>query len=161
MEDILNQLCIKRLCLPSNININDLRNGVIKTCTCKNNFTKHIACTFNDDHILSYGFNNYNNPNDDRTIHAEVSSILNLPPLINTKKNLKKINILVIKTSITGKIGSSKPCINCIKTMTFLPQKRGYIIKKILYSDVNGVIINISLNRLISNGNFHIPKYDQ
>lgn len=162
MEEIMNKMCLKRLCLPSNININDLRNGTIKQsiynkCHCSN----HIACTFNDSNneILTYGINMYYNSNDDKTVHAEVSSILNLQPLHSPKKNLKKINILVIKTTHTGKIGSSQPCIYCINTMMTLPQKRGYIIKKIYYSNMNGDIIQTTLKNLAESNDFHIPKY--
>jgi len=108
---------------------------------------------------MSYGWNQYYNSNNDRTIHAEVSSILNLPPLVNTKKNLKKINILVIKTTHTGKIGSSKPCMYCINNMNNLPQKKGYQLKKIFYSDVNGDIIETTLKHLSESDEVHIPKW--
>ena len=53
----------------------------------------------------------------------------------------------------------SKPCINCIKDMSTLPQKKGYIIKNVSYSDSTGKIITTSLNNLRSDEDFHISKY--
>ena len=66
------------------------------------------------------------------TTHAEANAIANLPPRPRNRKHLLKVNILVIRTSQTGKIGISKPCIKCIIDMMTIPQKRGYIIKNIL-----------------------------
>ena len=91
--------------------------------------------------------------------HAEVNAINNLPSRPNNHKNLKKINIFVIRTSNTGKIGMSKPCINCINDMSILPQKKGYIIRNVSYSDSTGKIITTSLNNLKSDEDFHVSKY--
>ena len=46
------------------------------------------------------------------SIHAEAHAIMNLPPRPR-KKHLKKIDILVIRTSSMAKLGISKPCAKC------------------------------------------------
>lgn len=109
--------------------------------------------------VLSYGTNIYDISRGAGSIHAEANAINNLPSRPNNRKHLKKIDILVIRTSLTGKIGMSKPCIKCIIDMSSLPQKRGYIVKNISYSDANGNIVNISLKKLIEEDDYHISRY--
>ncbi len=101
----------------------------------------------------------YDNTRGVGTTHAEANAIMNLPPRPRNRKHLTKIEILVIRTSQTGKIGISKPCIKCIIDMMSLPQKRGYIIKTISYSDANGAIITTTLNNLLEEGNFHVSRF--
>jgi cytidine deaminase len=92
------------------------------------------------------------------SIHAETNAIMNLPKLKRNKR-LKKIDILVIRTSSTGKLGISKPCYSCLINMVNLPEKRGYIIKNILYSDENGDIIHTTLQNLLTKSDYHITRY--
>jgi cytidine deaminase len=92
------------------------------------------------------------------TTHAEIDAINNLMPLARNKK-LKKINILVIKTTHTGKIGSSKPCLNCLINLSTLPEKKGYVVKNIIYSNVNEQLEKHTLNDLIKSNNHHITKF--
>ena len=109
--------------------------------------------------VLSYGTNIYDISRGGGSTHAEANAINNLPSRPKNRKHLKKINIIVIRTSNTGKIGMSKPCIKCILDMTTLPPRKGYIIKDVSYSDSTGEIITTSLNNLISNGDFHVTRY--
>ena len=90
-------------------------------------------------------------------IHAECDAILKLMPLKN-KKKLESINLLVIRLSTKNKIQSSKPCSNCIETMKTLPQKKGYKIENLYYSDEEGNIIKTTLNKLDSEEK-HYSKY--
>ena len=92
-------------------------------------------------------------------VHAEINAINNLITLDANKKRLVKIDILVIRTSNTGKIGMSKACIKCIINLSQIPQKKGYILKNIFYSDTNGLIIKTNLKTLIETKNFHITRY--
>ena len=108
--------------------------------------------------VLSYGINKYDNPRGVGTTHAEIDAINHLPPQSN-KKKLINIDILVIRTSNCGKIGMSKPCLHCILSMQTLPQKKGYLIKNIFYSNENGNIIKTNLNEMIDNKDFHISRY--
>ena len=107
---------------------------------------------------LSIGINLYHSSGKNDSTHAEVSAILNLP-LRERNKRLYKINILVIRTSLSGKIGNSKPCFKCILNMLTLPQKRGYIIKNVYYSNENGEIIESTPQQLLDNGNYHVTRY--
>lgn len=166
MEEFIQSLSIKRLCLPSETNYHYLRSGKIKNSCCCDGNSNHIAVCFNGKFskkvnslkILSYGTNIYDYSCGLKSKHAEVTAINNLPSQSKNKKNPTKINILVLRVSTTGKLGISKPCFHCILNMNSLPT-RGYIIKDILYSNENEEIVKTSLNKIISEGNFHITKY--
>ena len=80
-------------------------------------------------------------------IHAEHNALLKLKP-IKIKKKLETINLLVVRFSKTSKIQSSKPCNNCIKIMSEIPEKKGYKIQNIYYSDGFGNIVKTTLNTL-------------
>lgn len=80
-------------------------------------------------------------------IHAEHDAINRLKP-IKRKKHLQNINILVIRVTKSNKLQNSKPCANCIETMKHLPEKKGYKIKNIYYSNENEVIVKSSLTNL-------------
>ncbi len=80
-------------------------------------------------------------------IHAEHDALNKLQPL-RYKRKLEPINILVIRLSMKNNLQSSKPCSNCIETMKKLPQKKGYKIQNIYYSDSEGNIIKTSLTTL-------------
>jgi len=108
--------------------------------------------------VISYGENKYNINNILPSLHAEISAINNLPYLKKTKKK-SNINILVIRTSYSGKINMSKPCLNCIRLMQTLPQKKGYIIKNIYYSDENSNIIKTNFIKLSNDKDIHISRF--
>ena len=91
--------------------------------------------------ILSFGFNKIGDSDGNEAgIHAEHDAINKLKPL-EKKKNLKPVNLLVIRFSKKNKLQNSKPCANCIQTMKKLPEKKGYKIKDIYYSNDNEDII--------------------
>jgi len=52
MDSIIDKLCLKRLCLPSNTDINLLHNGTIKTNICACDTSKHIAVCFKERQYL-------------------------------------------------------------------------------------------------------------
>ena len=79
--------------------------------------------------------------------HAEHDAITKLKPL-ERKKHLQNINMLVIRFSKNNKMQNSKPCANCIETMRILPEKKGYRIRNIYYSNENGEIVKSSLTNL-------------
>jgi len=93
-----------------------------------------------------------------RTIHAEHDAINKLP-IIKNKKKLKKINILIIKTSPTGLLGNSKPCYHCIQKMLHLLPKRGYKMDDVYYTDKEGMIQKIKFNKLVHEKDVHISSY--
>lgn len=111
-------------------------------------FYKGKNVNFKKTNILTYGFNmdgniSLNSPG----IHAEQDAINKLKPL-KRKKHLQNINILVVRFSKNNKLQNSKPCANCIKIMKSLPEKKGYRIKNIYYSNENGEILKNSLLNL-------------
>ena len=108
--------------------------------------------------ILSFGFNRLGDVNGTEPgVHAEHDAILKLKPL-ERKKKLQSINLLVIRFSKNNKLQNSKPCANCIQTMKILPEKKGYKIKNIYYSNDNGEIIKTNLNNL-ENEELHYSRF--
>jgi len=112
---IIDKLCIKRLYLPYNINLHDLRVNKIKNpinksiCDCS---SCHIACIFQgelyNNNILSIGCNYYYKDSFS-TIHAEIDAIQKLK-YNNERKKSKSINLLVIRVNKNGLLQMSKPC---------------------------------------------------
>lgn len=108
--------------------------------------------------VAAYGMNKYTDGNTNgKSVHAERDAINKLPK--RDYKNLKEINIIVIKTSKTGCVGSSKPCLNCLIDMTKFAPKMGYKIKWVYYSNQDGTITRNKLNHLLDAGNFHVSSY--
>lgn len=109
---------------------------------------------------LSYGENHYKNfdVSSISSIHAEENAIKNLKPLPK-QKNLKKVDLLVIKVSITGKLGSSKPCYNCLTKLSLSLPEKGYKLNKVYYSTRDGTIESCKLNELINEENPHISRF--
>lgn len=90
-------------------------------------------------------------------IHAEHDAINKLKPLTR-KKHLQNINLLVIRLSKNNKLQNSKPCANCINKIKILPEKKGYKIKNIYYSDDDGKIVKSNLKTL-ENDELHYSRY--
>ncbi len=90
-------------------------------------------------------------------IHAEHNALLKLKPSIN-KKRLESVNLLVVRFSKTNKIQSSKPCSNCIQIMDTMPEKKGYKIQNIYYSNSDGDIVKTNLTTL-KNEEQHYSRY--
>jgi cytidine deaminase len=108
--------------------------------------------------VLSFGVNQMGDSYGKAPgIHAECDALSKLMPLKN-KKKLEIINLLVIRVSSKNKIQSSKPCNNCIEAMQKIPEKKGYKIENIYYSDENGNIIKTNLKKLESEDK-HYSKY--
>lgn len=145
----LENLFIKRYCLPvnSDIQLYESGNKSIEKCVCSN--FNHISCVLQGKtlRILTTGINKNGDELKTPGVHAEHAAISKLMPLKN-KKRLKKIDILVIRLSPKNKLQSSKPCSHCIKIMMFLPNKKGYSVRDIYYSDTNGNIIKTTLKKL-------------
>ena len=100
--------------------------------------------TLKKNNILSYGQNHYaNNPNMP-SIHAEHDAINKLP----FSRKIQEVNILVVRFS-DKKLSMSKPCQKCVRMMYEVFPKKGYIIKKIYYSDQNGNITKTKLDKLV------------
>jgi hypothetical protein len=108
--------------------------------------------------VLSYGVNKMGDSDGIIPgIHAEYDAIRKLVPLQRNKR-LKVINILVIQMSIKNKLQLSKPCANCIQMMKIFPEKLGYKVKHIYYSDNNGDIVKSDLKSL-DNEEKHISRF--
>jgi cytidine deaminase len=108
------------------------------------------------ENILSYG-ENMSDIRLNKTIHAEEKAILNLPCL-EKKKNLKKVDIIVVRTTKHGCLGLSKPCYHCLIIMNSLIKEKGYVIQHVYYTDENREVEQTTINRLFDE-EIHISKY--
>lgn len=186
IENIIDELCIKRLLLSYNTDIDTLREldykKIKENSEIMNNITKkitenfcHIACIFKgqlyNKNILSIGINHYNtnhsshftsanhySAQNNPTTHAEIDAIDKLRKYHNTKKP-QNINILVIRVNKRCEVKMSKPCKHCIDKMFDFPLKKGYKIKKIMYSLDDKKYEKTTLEKLYSSENKHISKY--
>jgi cytidine deaminase len=154
MDNLTNTLILKRLNLNPNCDCNRLH--VDETY-------RHAAAIFCGTtyplKILSYGINNHSIPSKfQKTTHAEVDAINKLKPRTKTN-NIKSVNIYIIKTSKTGKLGNSKPCFNCMLNMVELPPKKGYKIEWVYFSTKNGTIDKYKLSQLFEMGNYHVSSF--
>lgn len=162
---IIEDLIKRRLGITKNTDIEQIKSGDVKKSYYECGKSFHIACTYIDSGsnicILNYGMNQYFCNKECGSIHAEENAIHSLPPLkkkSRNKKHLKNINLMVIKTTRTGKVGMSKPCIRCILNMLQLPQQKGYNIKKVSYSVPTGDMVHTTLKGLV-NDEHHVSKY--
>jgi hypothetical protein len=48
MNTIIDKLCLRRLCLPSNTDIDLVHNGTIRSHTCACDTSKHVAVCFKE-----------------------------------------------------------------------------------------------------------------
>jgi hypothetical protein len=143
------------------VNINKIQGN----CTCGN--YHHVACTFykvgsdfKKISVVTYGMNKYVDTEGlSPSIHAEYDAVVKLPCLNNkNKKKLSVIHLIVVRMSKTKKIQTSKPCVNCIRSMRQMSTKRGYKIKHVYYSENDG-IIKTNLANLEKEEEKHISKF--
>ena len=105
----------------------------------------------NKNEILSFGVN-------DEKVHSEVSAISKLKKLKDRLKNPKKIDIIVLRVSSTGKLGMSKPCKHCIFALSSIPLKLGYKIDDVYYSNDTGTISKTTMTHLLKEDNPHVSR---
>jgi pyrimidine deaminase RibD-like protein len=94
---------------------------------------------------MAYGEN-------DGQYHAERNALLKLPK----RTRILKVNILVIRTTAHGHLGSSKPCFHCLYSMKHEALLRGYYISSVYYS-LNGS--EIVCERLDDMTNTHVTSF--
>lgn len=132
------------------------RDDAGKPCICLQKMHHHIAMVFEDTgsliNPLSYG---QNMARDNVSFHAEHNALQKLKSR-DTKK-LLPINIFVLKTSLTGVVGNSKPCAHCLAVMLTLPLKKGYKISNIYYTNSDGNIEKKKLAELLMD-DLHITR---
>ena len=105
-----------------------------------------------------YKINTFNKSQKKATIHAEEDAIYKLPPLKRSKR-LEDVNLVVIRTSRTGVLSNSAPCIHCLKMMKENAEYKGYKINNIYFSNKDGNIECHRLINLIYSNDLHISSY--
>ena len=129
---------------------------------CKTTFN-HFAMIYSSKgktlKIYSYGYNHIRN---NKSIHAEIDAINNLPN-VTKKKKLVKVYLIVIRLTNKSnhglKLQESKCCINCKETICDLPQKRGFYISIVSYSNKLGQIETKHPVSLLLEKQYYISKY--
>jgi len=97
------------------------------------------------------------------SVHAERAAIANLPPR-RCKRHLKAVHLVVIRTTRTGRLASSRPCAHCVAAMALLLPARGYRLDRVTYSDASGALVTTKLVDLardephMSRGNRPMPS---
>ena len=137
-----------------------------RRCTDENGCHNHLgtgpyhAATFfkNKSNNLSYGENKFKGEEGQWTIHAEDSALRKLQTLPK-KKKLDRVNMLIIRTSKSGVLGNSKPCLHCIVLLYKKLPAKGYVLDNVYYSDANGDIQQVKLIDLINDNNPHVSMY--
>ena len=105
---------------------------------------------------ISFGFNSDSSHDGSiQGIHSEHDAINKLRPLYN-RKNLKKIDLLVVRFNLKGNLCMSKPCEQCINMLLKLPKTKGYKINKIHYSNNEGIIVKTTLQKLLNEDNMYV-----
>jgi len=136
------------------------RNDDGNVCTCADGMKGHfhIAMIFEDigSNIVPLSFGQ-NIVRGTKSLHAEHNAIIKLRPRYS--KKLLPINVLVLKTSLTGLIGMSKPCSHCLVIMSTIPQKKGYKINNIFYTNGEGNIEKHKLQSLLYSDDIHVSKH--
>jgi len=105
----------------------------------------------NKEDLLSFGVN-------DEKVHSEVSAVSKLRKLPDRLKNPKKIDIIVLRVTSTGKLGMSKPCKHCIFALSSIPLKLGYKIDDVYYSNDGGTITKTTMTHLLKEDNPHVSR---
>ena len=126
--------------------------------------TLRVSCQkgkVNKSSVLSYGFN-YSG--DNGGVHAEHDAINNLKPnrranMHKSRNRLQSVTLLIVRFSRTNKIYNSKPCANCIQNMIGLPERKGYRIRNVYYSNDNGEIIKSDLHMLQNETPYYTRYY--
>lgn len=113
---------------------------------------KHSACLIKGNKICAIGINKYlkhiiiDNIKSKTTIHAEIDAILN-----SNSKNMKGMDIIIIRVGQSNNLQNSRPCNSCIEKM----RKKG--IRKAYYSNEYGEIVYEFIDNMpkihISSGN--------
>lgn len=76
------------------------------------------------------------------SIHAEHAAVLKLLRLRNIPRH---IDLLVVRFSKGGKLGASRPCLNCLNKLEYLCEKQNIKICNVYYSTFEGTIDKESL----------------
>ena len=105
----------------------------------------------NKEDILSFGVN-------DEKVHSEVCAVSKLRKLPDRLKNPKKIDIIVLRVTSTGKLGMSKPCKHCIFALSSIPLKLGYKIDDVYYSNDEGTITKTTMTHLLKEDDQHVSR---
>jgi len=111
--------------------------AVITALNVFNVRSHHGAVIFNDDKIISRGYNRKIVGIEKHTIHAEMDALCNVTG--NVRERLKDAYVLVIRLNKRGKLTNSMPCEDCQRTL------KAYGIKKVFYSISGGEIMEMKL----------------
>lgn len=117
---------------------------------------KTIGCHLKN--ILAYGENHYNisTPGSE---HAEICALKQLRTISRRSKHLKSIDLIVIRITNGSKLGVSKMCEKCVIGAATIPQKYGYRIRNVIYSNDQGGFTKVKLAELVHSSDNYISKF--
>ena len=126
--------------------------------------------------VLKYGENSYRNGTPNRrndkinTEHSEIAALKQLKYVSKRgkdrknrsrrKKKLKNIDLVVIRINKSGtRLGVSNMCEKCVIGAATIPQKHGYRIKNVIYSNSDGTFTKAKLTDLVHSNHQHISRF--
>ena len=112
--------------------------------------TYHICAYFNKTKLIIGENSSKRLGNTPIYTHAEmdvIRKIYNNKPFLNSNKRIDKFDVLVIRVSKIGKLGSSRPCYHCISGMMNTPVAK---INYVYYSTNDGIIVREKLDRMLN-----------
>lgn len=107
--------------------------------------------------VLSYG-ENIAKTGAVASEHAEENAMRKLPALPR-KRHLKRVDLMVIRTSAAGTLGSSKPCTHCVGRLCRDLPKKGYQLDRVYFSEMGGAVTGCPMRALITDENAHVSRY--
>ncbi len=111
--------------------------------------TYHICAYFNKEKIIMGENSPRRMGSCPISTHAEMDvlrKIYKSTTIPNTSKRIDKFDVLVIRISKTGKLGSSRPCFHCINSMMNTPIAK---IQYVYYSTNDGKIVREKLDTML------------
>jgi cytidine deaminase len=88
----------------------------------------------------------------EKSIHAEEDLIRRLP--FRRSRKLKTIDIVVVQVKKL-RYANSRPCASCIHKMQMCAPAKGYVVRRIYYSDKNGEMVKTTLDQLLREPMYH------
>ena len=109
----------------------------------------HICAYFNKNKLIIGENSSKRLGNTPIFTHAEMDVIRKIynNKTLNTNKRIDKFDVLVIRVSKFGKLGSSRPCYHCINSMMNTPILK---INYVYYSTNDGIIVREKLDKMLN-----------
>lgn len=122
-----------------------LRKKFTSDANYASNQPKHHMCMFFNTKTTKMAIGENIILGNDVTKHAEITALERLERL-NSRNRIETYDIVVIRVSRTGTMGTSRPCFHCIRSMMKHPRIR---VRNVYYSTNTGAIVREKLSEML------------